>query len=413
MKLLVYETSSFIVGEKTILSQKINSRMKSVPQLILFLCFFTIFSTNAQVFNPYYNGIVENTSSANILNDLTTLVDFGVKEPGSSEIENAKNWIIARYQALGYTAIETQEFNVSGQTTSNIIITKTGSVYPNTFLIIDGHYDTINGPGANDNGSGTVLILELARLLKDVDTEYSIKFIHFSGEEEGLIGSEYYVNNTVIPENLDIKLVLNIDEVGGVAGMNNNTIVCERDESSPGSNNAQSAQATQEMANCFGLYSNLQTEISYAYASDYMPFEDNGEIITGLYEANESPYPHGPNDIIENMDPDYVFEVAKGTLGSALHFAVAREPLGISENNLEANIMLYPNPTDGILNIRLNTSLSEPLEMAVFDVLGKKVYNTSLSIENTTLDLRFLGSGVYAAVFKTGDDLAVKRIILE
>ena len=387
--------------------------MKSFPHLAILLFLFTFFNANAQVFNPYYRGIVQNVSASNILDDLTTLVDFGVKEPGSSEIEAAKNWIIARYQTLGYTTIETQPFNVYGQTTSNIIITKTGSVYPNTFLIIDGHYDTLNGPGANDNGSGTVLILELARLLKDVDTEYSIKFIHFSGEEEGLVGSEYYVNHTVIPENLDIKLVLNIDEVGGVAGMNNNTIVCERDESSPNSNNAASAQATQEMANCFGLYSNLQTDISYAYASDYMPFENNGEVITGLYEKNESPYPHSPNDIIENMDPNYVFEVAKGALGAALHFAVAREPLGVSGNNLEASILLYPNPSHGILNIRLNTPLDEPLAMTVFDVFGKKVYSTSLNTENTTLDLGFLGSGVYVAVFRNGEVLAVRRIVLE
>lgn len=387
--------------------------MKSVSQLATLLLLFSILGANAQVFNPYYNGIVQNVSAPNILDDLTTLVDFGVKEPGTSEIEEAKNWIIARYQSLGYTAIETQEFNVYGQTTSNIIVTKTGSVYPNTFLIIDGHYDTVNGPGANDNGSGTVLILELARLLKDVDTEYSIKFIHFSGEEQGLIGSEYYVNNTVIPENMDIKLVLNIDEVGGVAGMNNNTIVCERDESSPYSNNAASAAATQEMANCFGLYSNLQTEISYAYASDYMPFENNGEVITGLYEANESPYTHGPNDVIANMDPDYVFEVAKGTLGSALHFAVAREPLGILENTLEANILLYPNPTNGILNVRLNTPLAAPIAMTVFDVLGKRVYSASLNLENTALNMGSLGNGVYAAVFKSGQDLVVKRIVLE
>ncbi len=369
--------------------------MKSVPRLATLLLLFSFLSTNAQVFNPYYNGIVQNVSAPNILDDLTTLVDFGVKEPGTSEIEDAKNWIIARYQSLGYTAIETQEFNVYGQTTSNIIVTKTGSVYPNTFLIIDGHYDTVNGPGANDNGSGTVLILELARLLKDVDTDYSIKFIHFSGEEQGLIGSEYYVNNTVIPENMDIKLVLNIDEVGGVAGMNNNTIVCERDESSPYSNNAASAAATQEMANCFGLYSNLQTEISYAYASDYMPFENNGEVITGLYEANESPYTHGPNDVIANMDPDYVFEV------------------GILENTLEANILLYPNPTNGILNVRLNTPLAAPIAMTVFDVLGKRVYSASLNLENTALNMGSLGNGVYAAVFKSGQDLVVKRIVLE
>ncbi len=387
--------------------------MKSFSRLAIFLFLFSFLNTSAQVFNPYYNGIVENVSASNILDDLTTLVDFGVKEPGSSEIEDAKDWIINRYQTLGYTAIETQPFMVSGQTTSNIIVTKTGSVYPNTFLIIDGHYDTINGPGANDNGSGTVMLLELARLLKDIETEYSIKFIHFSGEEEGLIGSEYYVNNTVIPENLDIKLVLNIDEVGGVAGMNNNTIVCERDEGTPNSNNEASAIATQEMANCFGLYSNLQTEISYAYASDYMPFENNGEVITGLYEKNESPYPHGPNDIIENMDPDYVFEVTKGALGSALHFAVAREPLGVSKINFAKNIVLYPNPSNGKFIIHLNSFSKENVQLSVFDVSGKMAFHTILKSENNTLDLSFLEAGIYEVVFKNEKDLVTKKLVLE
>ncbi len=374
--------------------------MKSFPQVAVLLCLFTFLTTHAQVFNPYYNSVVENVSVSNILDDLETFVDFGVKEPGTGAIEDAKEWILNRYQSLGYTNIETQDFNVFGETTSNIIITKTGSVYPNTFLIIDGHYDTVNGEGANDNGSGTALILELARLLKDVDTEYSIKFIHFSGEEAGLIGSEYYVNQTVNPENLDIKLVLNIDQVGGVAGMNNNTITCERDESSPNSNNTASAQATQEMANCFGLYSNLQTTISFAYGSDYVPFENNGEVITGLYETNESPYTHSPDDVIENMDPQYVFEVTKGALGSALHFAVARETLGISENSLASSIVLYPNPSQGMLEVHFNTPLSEPLEMSVFDVLGKMVYSTTLTLNTNSIDVSFLENGPYIAVFQ-------------
>ena len=386
--------------------------MKSFSRLAILFSLFICFNTTAQVFNPYYNGLVDNVSASNILADLITFEDFGVKEPGTSEIDDAKNWIIGRYQSLGYTTIETQDFTVFGQNTSNIIVTKTGSLYPNTFLIIDGHYDTVNGPGANDNGSGTVLILELARLLKDIDTEYSIKFIHFSGEEEGLIGSEYYVNNTVIPENLDIKLVLNIDEVGGVAGQNNNTIICERDESPPNYNNAASALATQEMANCFRLYSNLQTQISYAYSSDYMPFENNGEVITGLYEANESPYTHGPNDIIDNMDPDYVFEVTKGTLSSALHFAVGREPLSISENHLDVSLVLYPNPTRGTLNVHLNSPIVAPLEMTIFDVLGKAVYKTTLRIENSATDVSFLENGVYIAAFQDGNRAIRKQFIL-
>ena len=200
--------------------------------------------------------------------------------------------------------------------------------------------------------------------------------------------------------------------MGGVAGMNNNTITCERDESSPSSNNAASAQATQEMANCFGLYSNLQTEISYAYGSDYVPFENNGEIITGLYESNESPYTHSPNDTMDNMDPNYVYEVTKGALGSALHFAVAREQLGVSENLFTENIVIYPNPSNGKISINLNASSEADIEFTLYNVLGKEVYATFLKGNTNLLDLTFVQSGIYYGVFMNGKTVATKKIVL-
>jgi Zn-dependent M28 family amino/carboxypeptidase len=63
--------------------------------------------------------------------------------------------------------------------------------------------------------------------LKNVNTEYSIKFINFTAEETGYTGSTNYLNSIVIPQNLDIRLVFNIDEVGGVAGQVNDIIKCE------------------------------------------------------------------------------------------------------------------------------------------------------------------------------------------
>ena len=167
------------------------------------------------------------------------------------------------------------------------------------------------------------------------------------------------------------------------------------------------------MANCFGLYSSLQTQIAEAYGSDYVPFENNGEVITGLYEANESPYPHSPDDIIENMDPNYVFEVAKGAMGSALHFAVAKEPLGISENDFASTIVLYPNPSDGKLTINLKSFSGENTELNVYDILGKMVYKTSLNTENNMLDLSFLQAGIYEGVFKNGQHSITKKIVLK
>ncbi|HCC93635.1 MAG TPA: leucyl aminopeptidase, partial [Flavobacteriaceae bacterium] len=253
-----------------------------------------VFSINAaaQELNPFYQSVVEQVKYDSVHQKLRKFQDFGIKTVGSSAHENAFTWLKSYYTTYGYTTIEQQSVNVYGNVGNNLIVTKIGEKYPDEFIIIDGHYDTLNGPGANDNGSGTVTLLEIARLIKDIDTDYSIKFIHFTGEERGLIGSQAYVNQIAVPQNLKIKAVLNIDEVGGVANKVNSTIVCEQDESNPTSNNAISAELTNQMANIFPLYTTLKTEISNAYSSDYMPFQAVGYPITGLFEKNETPYAH-------------------------------------------------------------------------------------------------------------------------
>lgn len=205
--------------------------------------------------------------------------------------------------------------------------------------------------------------------------------------------------------------MFNIDEVGGVSGMTNDTIVCEQDTSSPTSNNAASAAFTQELANSIGLYSTLNTEISNAYGSDYVPFENNGEVITGLYEKNESPYAHTSNDVLANMDVDYLFQVTKGSLGAALHFAVGTETLSVDNpNDLDNSIAIFPNPSSGIINIK-NTS-TKNFELTIINILGKEVYKTTIDSTTESVDLTSLHKGVYMAVFKNGNTTINKKIVL-
>ncbi|WP_026755251.1 M28 family peptidase [Sediminibacter sp. Hel_I_10] len=382
--------------------------------LLVLILAITTSLLSAQNFNSFYGNTVANTSQTNLINDLTTFENFGVKEVGSAALTSAENWITARYNDLGYTDVTLQPFSYSAGTSNNIIVTKTGSVYPNTFLIIDAHYDTINGTGTNDNGSGTVLLLELARLLKDVDTEYSIKFIHFSGEEDGLIGSNYYVNNTVVPENLDLRLVFNIDEVGGVSDMTNDTIICERDLSNPSSNNAASNSFTNSLATCMQLYSSLETEISNAYASDYVPFENNGYIITGLFEQNESPYAHTTNDTLEHMDTDYFFEVTKGALGAAMEFAVAYETLSTdAQKQLESAVSISPNPAESYINVIFDAPLNSSYAFKLVDLLGKTVLETTLEHQEQNIRVDNLSSAQYLAVFSRGNQRFFKTIIVK
>jgi len=77
-----------------------------------------------------------------------------------------------------------------------VYCTKIGTTHPDEMYIISGHMDGIGwGEAANDDGSGTALVMELARVLSspDVRTERSIRFILWNNEETGLNGSRAYV----------------------------------------------------------------------------------------------------------------------------------------------------------------------------------------------------------------------------
>ncbi|RTY95391.1 M28 family peptidase [Flavobacterium sp. GT3R68] len=381
------------------------------------MCYGT---ANGQTYVPAYGSVVGQCSSSNVLTSLTEFEALGVKRRGTTSLANTLAWIKNKYLSYGYTAgqIVEDSYTYSGSTSAckNLILTKIGTLYPNTYVIICGHYDSITGKGTNDNGSGTSILLETARLLQNVSTEYSIKFINFSGEEDGLYGSQHYVSSVVngTTPKMDIRLVLNIDEVGGVAGMTNNTITCERDTGSPTTNNAASNTITNELIACVGLYSPLSTYLNYAYASDYMPFEDNNEIITGFFEKNESPYRHTANDLLVNMDPTYVYNIAKATVGAAMHFAKASTVLATNDFANDFQVSFFPNPTKELLNINIGTLSEESYTFKLVDLQGKTVFSKTVQqakqIESITVNE--CSKGMYLGVLETTSKRITKKIVL-
>jgi Zn-dependent M28 family amino/carboxypeptidase len=68
-------------------------------------------------------------------------------------------------------------------------------------------------PGANDNASGTTMLISLAHYFKENRPDVNVAFIAFAGEEAGLLGSKYFVDHPSIPLN-DIQFVLNLDIMG-------------------------------------------------------------------------------------------------------------------------------------------------------------------------------------------------------
>ena len=391
--------------------------MKKLLFSFILLLYFQGYSQN---FIPYYGSVVDQVSESSILNNLTEFENIGVKRRGTTSLQNTLNWLKNEYLSYGYTTNQMQEFSfVNGSNTcKNLVVTKVGTLYPNTFIILCGHYDTINGKGTNDNGSGVVSIFEVARLLRNIPTEYSIKFINFSGEEDGLIGSQHFVSTVVNATNpkMDIRLVFNIDEVGGRSDMTNDTITCERDTGSPTTNNASSNLMTTELINCVELYSPLNTFLSYAYASDYLPFEDNNEVITGFFEKNETPYRHTANDLLINMDPVYVFNVAKAATGAMLHFSKAStSALDLNDLNDTHQVSFFPSPAKDVLNINLGNLTDTQYYFYFIDLQGKIVFKKHFEnahlVESISLD--GLSKGMYMAVMQTSTKRITKKIIVE
>lgn len=374
----------------------------------------------AQTFIQAYQDRANLVSQTNINTYLQQFENLGVKKTGTVQNTNTLNWIKNKYASFGYTTADFFEhsWTANGYSSKNLIVTKTGTLYPNKYVIVCGHFDSINGPGTNDNGSGTSVILEIARILKNVPTEYSIRFIHFSGEEQGLLGSSRYVSQIVngTTPKMDIKIVVNLDQVGGLATKANTKLYHDRDQASPTSNNAAAAIAVQELANCTLLYSPLNVDFDPAESTDYVPFQQNGEIITGYWEYEggyNNPYVHTANDLLVNMDPVYVYNIAKAAVGSIQHFSAASKTLLSAEDLVSKtleSVQFYPNPVKNILNLKIPDEIRD-FTFEITDMPGNQILVSKEN--NNQIDISNLKPGVYLGTILIDDKRITRKIIIE
>lgn len=163
---------------------------------------------------------------------------------GTPGNDSAAAYIARRYKALklvapfpGYiqkfvarSAAAAHAGDTAGKPTQNVVAIIEGSdpALKNEYIVIGAHYDHLGRStisaldpdardairnGADDNASGTAAVLELARIFSIERPRRSILFAHFSGEEQGLLGSQYFVDNPPVPL-AQVKAMLNFDMVG-------------------------------------------------------------------------------------------------------------------------------------------------------------------------------------------------------
>lgn len=262
------------------------------------------------------NNLVNEINKDSIYTNLKSFSDFGTKSVGTSGNTSTRNWIINKLSDYGYS-YSLQNFSVSNNTGYNIIIDKNGSISSNKYIIICGHYDSVTrGSGANDNGSGVSVMIEILRLIKDKQFEKNLRFIFFDAEENGLIGSYAYADK-IVADNETVEFVLNLDMIGGHKNMNHSKIVCEEDQNGINASDSLSHAYNLRLVDAFNEYSSLTPVIDEAYGTDYVPFEKKGFTIIGLYEyrgQSDNPNYHRSTDLFENIHSNYTFEAAKGAM---------------------------------------------------------------------------------------------------
>jgi Zn-dependent M28 family amino/carboxypeptidase len=176
-----------------------------------------------------------------------------------------------------------------GTYTARNVIAESRSGDPNNVIVVGAHLDSVGvGAGINDNGSGSATILEIAEQMTKVTPRNKVRFIWFSAEESGLLGSEAYVASLSPEERGKIAAMLNFDMVGSP---NFVRFVYDGDLSDsppPPSGAPEGSAQIEAMFNEYFAQAGLATEpTAFDGRSDYGPFIEAGIPAGGLFTGAE------------------------------------------------------------------------------------------------------------------------------
>ncbi len=263
------------------------------------------------------SDIAAQISRANIERDVKHLsTAYPTRHTFSKFAPAIGEWLTKRLKENGVVKTSFYEFERSGKRLRNIVGEMPGQG-PKTILAC-AHYDSRQenmrdpealAPGANDNGTGTAVLLEVARILAKRKWTDNFRFVFFTGEEEGLWGSNAYAR-AVKEKNLDLRFVFNIDQIGYPPP--DRALFVDRDEGGKRENNEASAALVERIEELARTVVKVPTRVDPADGSDYMPFEEQGYVIVGLYEAGKDyPQYHSSKDTFDRVDFAYVHDMAR------------------------------------------------------------------------------------------------------
>ncbi len=197
---------------------------------------------------------------------------------------------------------------VDSRPSQNVLAEKAGS--GQGVVVLGAHYDTLPGvPGANDNGSGTAVLLAIAEELAGHTLPFTVRFIAFGSEEVGLRGSAHYVDSLSDEQRDEIIAMLNFDALGG-------------GESLEILGDGPLVDRAAELAQKEGIVVSKGRD-RRGSSSDHASFRRAG-IPVLMFSAQEFSRIHSADDTLEHVNPDLLKDTVR----------------------LAVSLLLRPNPFD-------------------------------------------------------------------
>lgn len=297
----------------------------------------TGFSSDAA--NPYISDMITRVTEHNVLSwekkltgELPVTVDgkdYIVTTRNTFSgipIQNALQYVYEHFKSLGLTTqYHDWSYTDSGSsaiTGKNIIAEITGTRYPDESIIICAHLDNMpssgKAPGADDNASGSTGVITAAEIMSNYSFERTVRFILFTGEEQGLLGSDAYTK-TLEGTGKKVVGVLNLDMIGNDTGAHTvNLIVSEY------KNETFITDTFSDIVENYGLSSSLNLNITASIPaySDHIRFRGHNIPAVLCTEGDISPFYHKENDTVENIDISFISNITKASVGTIAALAV-------------------------------------------------------------------------------------------
>ncbi len=310
----------------------------------------------AEPANDLVAEISGRISGDNLRGLVQSLQDFQTRYVTTPNCDAAAQFIYNYYQALGFD-VRFQDVQYGTNAVSrNVIAELPGRVFPEDVLIICGHYDSISdeatilAPGADDNASGTAMVMEAARILASFPLDFTVRFIAFTAEEVGLFGSRVY-SAAARARRENIIAVINLDMIAFPDELPEDLEIIV--------NPASEWLASKFLSVCgtYGLIdANRVVDAAIIY-SDHSPFWDQGYAALLAIEDYpvQNPYYHGIFDAVDTLNFDFYRDSARGALALLADLAQpVKAGYPLAPGGLETTSYSYSSLFESFRNIQLS-----------------------------------------------------------